>query len=325
MKSLRGQIALLLCAALVSPGSAIAQPATPTSSEDAKKAANEEAATRYARGIELYKEENYKAALVEFKKAYELTNSYKVLYNIGQVCYQLQDYVCAVTSFDEYLARGGTEISEARRTEVNGELKKLRPRIAEVTIRTNVDGVDITIDDIPRGKTPLKPVFLSAGSHRLSAIKEGKVPITQQFEVAGADKPVIKIDLVDLTGKQVIVKERVGDTSKWTTLSYIGLGVGGALLIGGGVTGAMALSSASDLKNQRYVGEPTDEAKSLQTRVKTLRLTSDILIAASVVTLGTTLALTLTRKTETPATTALTKPNIAVGIGLGSVSLQGEF
>lgn len=310
--------ALLIATLLTTPTLGIAQ------TDDAKKAANEEASTRYARGIELYKEENYKAALVEFKRAYELTNAYKVLYNIGQVCYQLQDYVCAVTSFEDYLKRGGDEIPAGRRAEVNGELAKLRPRIAEVTIATNVPGVDITIDDVPRGKTPLKPVLLSSGSHRLTAIKEGKVPVTQQFDVAGADKPTIKIDLVDLQGKEVVVRERVGDTSKWTTLSYIGLGVGGALLVGAGVTGVMALSTSADLKNQRYVGEPTDDARSMQNRVKTLRLTTDILAIAGIVTIGTTLALTLTRKTET-APVAATKPSVSLGVGIGSFTLQGEF
>lgn len=324
MKAFHAPLAATLIAAIVTaPLGALAQPA-PAPAVDPKKAATEEAATRYARGIELYKEENYKAALVEFKKAYELTNAYKVLYNIGQVCYQLQDYVCAVTSFEDYLKRGGDEVPESRRTEVNGELKKLRPRIAEVTITTNVTGVDITIDDIPRGKTPLKPVLLSAGSHRLTAIKEGKVPVTQQFDVAGADKPTIKLDLVDLQGKSVVVRERVGESSKWTGLSYVGLGVGGAMLIGAGVTGAMALSAASDLKNERYVGEPTAEARSLQTRVKTLRLTTDILAIAGVLTIGTTLVLTLSRKTET-VSAAANKPSVSVGFGLGSVALQGEF
>ncbi len=324
MNRLNGPLTATLIVALVTtPLTALAEPGDGSAgaSPDTKKS---EASTRYARGIELYKEENYKAALVEFKKAYELTNEYKVLYNIGQVCYQLQDYVCAVTSFEGYLKRGADEVSETRKTEVNGELKKLRPRIAEVTVVTSVDGVDITIDDIPRGKTPLKPVLLSAGAHRLTAIKEGKVAVTQQFEVAGADKPTIKIDLVDLQGKQIVVRERVGETSRWTTLSYAGLGLGGALLVSGGVTGVMALSASSDLKNEQYVGEPSAEARSLQTRVKTLRLATDILVLAGVVTVGTTLALTLTRKVESAPTAAL-KPKVSVGLGLGSISLSGEF
>jgi len=333
-------IACLMTAPLVglaqtSGGGAPAGPpaASASASAEVKDPKKEEAAVRYARGIELYKEENYKAALVEFKKAYELTGTYKVLFNIGQVCYQLQDYVCAVTSFEGYLSRGGPELGEKRRDEVNAELKKLRPRIAEVTIVTNVPGVDITVDDIPRGKTPLPAIRLSAGSHRLTAIKEGKVAVTQSFDVAGADKPTIKLDLVDTTGKSVVVRERIGDTSKWTTLSFVGLGAGGAMLVAGGVTGVLALRAASDLDNKNYVGEPTDDAKDKRSQVKSLRLATDILIAAGVVTVGTTLVLTLTRKTEAPSTTTTPGPaarrdgdvKVGLGIGPGSFLIHGEF
>jgi len=331
--------AALIVAVMSSPSLGLAQTAAPTGAAPAgpsvpaspADAAKEEAATRYARGIELYKEENYKAALVEFKRAYELTKAYKVLYNIGQVCFQLQDYVCAVTSFEQYLERGGVEVPEKRRDDVNADLKKLRPRISDVTILTNVPGVDITIDDVPRGRTPLSAIRLSAGGHRLTAIKEGKVAVTQSFEVAGADKPTIKIDLVDTAGKSVVVRERVGDTSKWTTLSFVGLGAGGAMLVAGGVTGVMALRASSDLDNESYVGEPTAEAKSLRSRVKSLRLATDVLIAAGVVTIGTTLVLTLTRKTESSSTTTTTGAartgdvKVGLGIGPGSFMIKGEF
>src|SRR5206468_1906893 len=109
-----------------------------TSATGASDDVFEEAAARYKRGTELYAEGNFSAALIEFKKAYELTNAYKVLYNIGQVCYQLQDYVCALTSFEEYLKRGGVNVAANRKAEVEAEIKKLRPRIATCAIKTNV-------------------------------------------------------------------------------------------------------------------------------------------------------------------------------------------
>ena len=301
--------------------------APPPSMAGGDKAKTDEAAARYKRGLELYSEDNYKGALLEFRKAYELTNSYKVLYNIGQVCYQLQDYVCALESFEVYLKRGKLELSEKRQDEVEAEIMKLRPRISDVTIITNVPDVDITVDDIPRGKTPLPgAIRLSAGSHRIVAIKGGKIPVTRSIDVAGAEAPTIKFDLVDAGGGNVIVQ---GERSKWTTLSYVGLGLGGALAVSAGITGVLALSASNTLKEKQYVGAPSSDATSTQSRVKTLRVTSDILSAAAIVTIGTTLVLTLTRKTDEqappPKTGSVRPVDIGVSVGFGYVSLQGAF
>jgi len=285
--------------------------------------AQEEAGQRYKRGIEMYREENYRGALVEFKRSYELTGEYRVLYNVGQVCYQLQDYVCAVESFEQYLRDGGPDVTPDRQEAVKGEIQKLRPRIATITFETNVPGVSVTVDDVPWGATPLEPRNLSAGAHRINASKEGFHPLSQTVEIAGADKRTIKLTLVQAGTRQVVVREKVGPTSQWTTLSYIGLGVGGALLAGGAITGAMALSSSSKMKDEQYVGAPSSEARDLQSDVKTYRLASDIMVGAGVATLATTLYLTLTRKVETPEPPKSSR--IGVSVGLGNAYVSGSF
>src|SRR5262245_45434901 len=53
----------------------------------------DEARARYARATQLWDEGHHEGALVEFRRAYELTHEYRVLYNIAQVCYRLRDYV----------------------------------------------------------------------------------------------------------------------------------------------------------------------------------------------------------------------------------------
>ncbi|HQB45720.1 MAG TPA: PEGA domain-containing protein, partial [Polyangiaceae bacterium] len=260
-----------------------------------------EAAARYRRGLDLYNEENYRGALAEFRKSYEITGEYRVLYNVAQVCYQLQDYVCAVTSFEKYLKDGGNNVSADRRQSVENEISKLRPRIATVSIAVNVEGASVVIDDIPVGKTPLDTILLSAGAHRVAVSKEGYIPISQAIEVAGAEKRTIRLQLEPAGSSRVVVREteRIKEPeSQWTTLSYIGLGVGGALLVGGGVTGAMALSSSSKMEKEQYVGTPSDRAKDLQSDVQAYRLTSDILSAAGILTLGATLYFTLSRDVE---------------------------
>jgi tetratricopeptide (TPR) repeat protein len=78
----------------------------------------EDAQRRFQRGIELYREADFNAALVEFKRAHEMVPSYKILYNLGQVSYQRHDYAGALRYFRQYLDEGGAAIATDRRLEV---------------------------------------------------------------------------------------------------------------------------------------------------------------------------------------------------------------
>jgi hypothetical protein len=296
-----------------------AQASQPT--EDARA----EAKARYERGVELYEEDNFRGALVEFNRCYELTGDYRVLFNVGQVCYQLQDYVCAVTSLEKYLRDGGSEVAADRRQSVQAEIDKLRARIATVTIESNVSGALLSVDDVPAGTTPLEPILMSAGAHRITLTHEGYLPLSQVITVAGSEKRTVKLNLVKAGGGKVVVREEIKEPeSRWTTLSYVGLGAGGAMIAGSAITGVLALRSSSKMQKEQYVGAPSPEATDLQSDVETYRLTSDILAAAGVITLGTTLYLTLARDVgkEQPAPS---KPEVGVLFGPGSAAVVGSF
>lgn len=75
-------------------------------------AAREEASGHFQRGVELFQEGAFRAALVEFERAYGIAPDYRLLYNIGQVKLQLQDYLGATQSYERYLEEGGSEIPE---------------------------------------------------------------------------------------------------------------------------------------------------------------------------------------------------------------------
>src|SRR5438046_1076480 len=70
-------------------------------------AAVNDAAKHFQRGVTMYTEADYRAALVEFRRAYEIAPNATVLYNIAQTYYQLQDYAGALVTFERYLAEAG--------------------------------------------------------------------------------------------------------------------------------------------------------------------------------------------------------------------------
>ncbi|HEY2517159.1 MAG TPA: PEGA domain-containing protein [Polyangiaceae bacterium] len=313
---------LVLAATLTgAPLAAHAQaPEAPSAPDDAT--ARAEASTRFKRALELFDEDNFAAALVEFRKAYELTHNSKVLYNVGQVCFQIHDYVCAVDALERYVGEPGAEISPERGADVARDLATLKARIGTVTVTTDVPDAAITIDDVARGATPLAgPVRLNAGRHRIVAAKAGMVPAVRAVDVAGADAVQVSLVLTPLAPPTPPVADappKPEPPSRWTALSFVGLGSAAALGVGAAVTGAVALQKSNALSNARYVVTPDAAAASLRSQAKTYALASDLLTAAAVVTLGTTLTWTLTHRPAAPAA-------LALAVGPASVSLRGSF
>jgi tetratricopeptide (TPR) repeat protein len=84
----------------------------------------------FKRGTEYYSEGDFRAALLEFERAHALRHSFRLLYNLGQVCYELRDYAGAERYFRAYLVEGEDEITPERREEVKRELDRLRQRVA---------------------------------------------------------------------------------------------------------------------------------------------------------------------------------------------------
>src|SRR5688572_2788380 len=70
----------------------------------------DEAAERFERGLTLFDEHDYAASLAEFRRAYVLKPTYKLRYNVGRVCLELRDYVCALEQFEAYLSEGGDQV-----------------------------------------------------------------------------------------------------------------------------------------------------------------------------------------------------------------------
>jgi len=64
----------------------------------------DEAKQHLAAATQLYDENNFRGALVELQRAYELAPSYKILFNIGQVEMELQDYAAALQAYSRYLS-----------------------------------------------------------------------------------------------------------------------------------------------------------------------------------------------------------------------------
>ena len=311
----------------------------PLRSAQPDKAAAAEARSRYDRGKQLYEEGAYDAALIEFQRAYELAPSFRILYNIGQVYRQQNDYAGALKSYERYLAEGGKDIDAKRRTEVDGEIGQLRGRVATLQITTSVSGAEVSIDDVSIGRTPLaQPVMVNAGKRRVSAAKAGRVPVTKVVTLAGADALQVDLDLVEpgappasaASGKAP-APSAVGPpaVAPPPRVPWIGWALTGAFAVGAGVTGALALKASGDLKNER--NDPAASRQNLdseRSKTKTLALVSDVFSGAAVIAGGVSLYFTLRappREAPLSASSPLELRSVKLGLGPGGVRVLGAF
>lgn len=294
-----------------------------------------EAQKHFKNGLDLFKLHSHDASLVEFERAYQLSNNYKILFNIALVYRDMNNFAGAIDTFDRYFAEGGSDIDAYRRAEVDTEYERLKVYVAQLTVTANLAGAEVYVDDLPVGKTPFdKPIRINAGTRRKITINhESAAPITKFIRAAGGEKVSLSFDLRDnkavVSNQQPVAPVRPiapppeEKPSKFTTLSWIGLGAAGALAIGGTVTGIAALGASSDVKNGSFAGTTVpDDLQSSQSTARALSLTTDILLVAAVATAGVTLYLTLTHDPK-PKAKALQSVGFRVA-GAGG-ALVGSF
>jgi hypothetical protein len=271
----------------------------------------EEARQRFERGLQMFDEKNFEAARVELERAYAIAPTWKLLYNIG-ICYaQRGDYVEAVKDLERYLEEGGEQVKDERKEEVRKEMANLRPRIASVTIKTNVPDADLLLDDQPLGKVTTTPVWVNPGKRKFSVQKPGYVTGTEVVTPAGSDKVDLVIDLKPLP-----------KASKTDVAPIIAWSVTGALAVGAGVTGYLSTRAQKSLDQER--NSPTATASSLDdksSQLKTGALVTDILMASTVVAAAASVYLTWFRKdSDSPAAA-----DVKVGVSPSGVSVLGRF
>jgi hypothetical protein len=280
----------------------------------------ERARIHYERGLQLFNEDNYDAALFEFERAYELAPTYKILYNMGRIQRQQNNYAAAMRSYTRYLKEGGDGVPADRRKEVEGELAILTPRVAMVTVKVNVDGADVYSDDIPVctatiesscvGKSPLQaPIIVNGGRHKITATKQGFAPASALISVVGSDTVDIKLDLVSYD------RPPTPPSNPWTTPTVAGWAATGAVGVASIITGALALSAKS--KQQDKLKDPTatqDDLKSARDKTTTLSGVTDALFITTAVFAGVSTYFTFRmlgarhKEREAPAAPALGKP-----------------
>jgi len=326
-------VSIVSCLAVVIPilicSGAIAQE---SEQPDPAKVAFDEGAALFADG-------DFPAAAEAFRRAYDIKPSWRLLYNIGQSEAAAKRHGLAMEAFEKYLSQGGDDVDEARRSEVAGEIERLRTIVGTIEV-VAPEGSRVVIDDVERGETPLPgKLKVAAGvEHRIEISKGGQVLLARSVSVGGRENQLVE---VGADGEATVpapdgaptdpvegeqdegADEDEEPMSPLSTAGWVTLGAGGAFVITGAVTGLVALS-----RNEQLVsacddadGCPAGDYRDVRDKRDALATTSTVMFAvgAAAATAG-VIMLVVGRGDDEEVAVAP-----AAGPGLAGVTVSGRF
>lgn len=263
------------------------------------------AAAAFDQGVNRFRLGDSRAALAAFMEAYRLVPDAGILYNIGQTQLALGDEGAAFLSLERFLAEA-TDVSRARRTEVQRTLRRLRPRVGAVVLSVRPQDADLSVDGAsPSDLPPGGVIYLSPGAHRLELSATGHRSEVREVDVRARGEERLEVMLETIEAEietPVAVEEQGADSADGAqhtrpTPPPSGGVSAGPILLGAlsvacfataAVTGLMALRVDRDIEEARRAhrsGASVDRA-AIEDRAatgKTLALVTDIALGAGAV------------------------------------------
>ena len=239
----------------------------------------------FDRGLNLYQEEDFSGAANAFREANELKSSWKILFNIGQAEAADKRYGLALEALQKYLVQGGDDVPTDRGQEVRSEVKRLLDLVGMLQIEA-AEGARISIDTEFRGTAPLPGVIpVSAGAdHVVLARSPDGETADRTVRVLSGQMQVV--DLVSEEGAVPVVGESADERSGLKVGGWVTASIGAAILVGGAVTGGIAMKKDGEISDNCPGGECEPEWQETLDERDALGVTTNVLLgvgAAAVV------------------------------------------
>jgi hypothetical protein len=205
MRALRHPLLFAFAVALAAQP-ALAQPAA----VDVRTQLPEPARRAWDAAKQLANASDYKGALVEFQRAYELSHNPRVLFNLGVTEKLSTHYARAVDAWEKELREATGQLSPAELQELKNAIAIVQQFVTTVEILASEPGATLSVDDYPLGQTPFAaPVRIDVGKHTLKLTKEGFADIVKMVDVASGNATPVGFKMEPLN-KTALVSVTVG-------------------------------------------------------------------------------------------------------------------
>jgi hypothetical protein len=194
-----------------------AAPAVPTApaAPEASSEIRSEARGHFEKGLALFDEEAWDAALVEFVRSRTLYPTRAATKDAAFCLRRLHRFDEALDMFEALMAEFPNMPAEDRDI-AQREIRSLSALVGRIELTGAEPGATVVIDSRARGAFPLAPVRVSIGTHLVRVLKDGFVPFEANVTVAsGQTTPVAvklaplmqggRLKVVEQSGKQVDV------------------------------------------------------------------------------------------------------------------------
>ncbi|MBX3190882.1 MAG: hypothetical protein KF819_28050 [Labilithrix sp.] len=285
---------------------ASAQESPPPATEPPKADANvpgvgisEEAKRHFAAGVALLQDpegEKVEEAYREFRTAYDLSGSPKILGNMGFCAMRLERDGEAIEAYTRYL-RDVPDIEPDERAQIVRDVQTLSVGVARLTLEVNKPGARVLDVRIPVRGERVTNTYGPVDGKLDIGVRPGHHVIT--VKLADHEDAVWEVDAFAASRDKhtFVLKERVtaspimaAPEARATHAGpWIVVGIGGAMMVASAVTGIVALGKTSDIAD-RCPGDVCPRSFDLESErssAKTfVRATDVLLIGGALVTLG---------------------------------------
>lgn len=134
-------------------------------------------------------------ALELYTKAYAADPDPALLYNLGRAHQALADYPKALAFLERFDKEADSQLKD-RVAGLDKLISEIRARVSHITIRANVKGAVVRLNDKRLGTTPFpEPVAVNAGASKLEVTAEGHLTHKQDLTLEGGKPLVVNVTL----------------------------------------------------------------------------------------------------------------------------------
>lgn len=234
----------------------------PVSCEEPSKAGLEESKEYFNRAVILYKAKDFKGALKNFELAYEVRPHFKIKFNIGMCHFLMENNAAAGNELTSFLLHPDSSTETGMSEKALEALGEIKDRTGTLYIEIDMDEAQIVVDGEPMGTSPLnRGIYVAPGDHSITVTLADGATLKQTVGAAAGESRTITFSFKDVKvvekvtvkavepadPEETVAKRQKEKSGTTRALAFSALALTTALLAGGVVTGAVAVSKAGEL------------------------------------------------------------------------------